>query len=96
MSAPCPVLGFYVRLDVRSGTETAEELRQSLAELLDSEDLVADERDERDDRALAWAVHREGAQATEADRQIVIDWSERSAAAGVVTVSDLVDLNPGA
>ena len=93
MSAPCPILGFTVLIDLREpGDESrAGVLTQSLAELLTSHGLVSSGGGRRQ---LLFVVGREGSQATEAERQIVERWADAWRDAAAITVSDLVDLSP--
>ena len=93
MSAPCPILGFTVLIDLREpGDESqAGALTQSLAELLESQGLVSSGGGRRQ---LLFVVGREGSQATEAERQIVERWADEWRDAAAITVSDLVDLSP--
>jgi hypothetical protein len=86
MSAPCPILGFIVRVKVEATTEMLADLHR----LLDANGLATDVPFD----ALELPIYREGSQATDADRQIIREWAERWAAD--VEVSDLVDLNRGA
>ena len=70
MSAPCPILGFTVLVDLHESAEEtqADALTQSLAELLASQGLVSSGGGRRQ---LLFVVGREGSQATEAERQLV-------------------------
>jgi hypothetical protein len=43
-------------------------------------------------RAPEYRVHREGGQATHADRELVRDWSRRWTHAATVTIGDITDL----
>lgn len=45
---------------------------------------------------VALMVRRVGAQATDADRQLVVEWAARWASTASVAVGDLVDLSDGA
>jgi hypothetical protein len=77
--------GFIVRA---AAGQDADALRRSLAEQLAPAGLVVD------DRALApIVVTREGSQATETDRQLVIALLADEVNAGDATVSDLIDLS---
>lgn len=93
MSAPCPILGFTVLVDLREpGDESqAGALTRSLAELLASQGLVSSGGGRRQ---LLFVVGREGSQATEAERQLVERWADGWRDAAAITVSDLVDLSP--
>ncbi|MFL5617195.1 MAG: 50S ribosome-binding protein YggL [Gemmatimonadaceae bacterium] len=93
MSAPCPVLGFTVLVDLHETADDsrAEALTQSLAELLASQGLVSSGGGRRQ---LLFVVGREGSQATEAERQLVERWAAEWRRVAAITVSDLVDLSP--
>jgi hypothetical protein len=84
MSAPCPMFGFIVRAADRD----AGALRRRLAQQLAPIGLAVDEH-----RDHSIVVTRDGSQATESDRQLVIDLLEGELDAADATVSDLVDLN---
>ena len=87
MSAPCPMFGFLVHAP---SIQDAGALRQTLAERLASAGLLVDERRTRAD---AIVITREGSQATESDRQLVIALLGGELNAADATVSDLVDLS---
>ena len=90
MSAPCPILGFVVTARLRS-TDTgadSESLHDSLIEVLESNGLMAD----RGDRRLEYVVSREGSQATQADRELVLEWAKRWNQIAAIEVSDIIDL----
>ena len=93
MSAPCPILGFTVLVDLHESAEEpqAGALTQSLAELLASQGLVSSGGGRRQ---LLFVVGREGSQATEAERELVERWAAEWRDAAAITVSDLVDLSP--
>ena len=93
LSAPCPILGFTVLIELHDSVDDArgEALRSALAELLETNGLTMEGGGRRRSR---FVVRREGSQATEADRRLVTAWSaERSDVAGI-SVSELMDLNP--
>jgi uncharacterized protein YggL (DUF469 family) len=92
MSAPCPILGFTVLVDLRGPAEESQRgaLTQSLAELLASQGLVSSGGG---GRQLLFVVGREGSQATEAERQLVQRWAEEWSHVAAISVSDLVDLS---
>ena len=85
MSAPCPSFGFVVRTP--AGRD-AGALCRSLTERLAPAGLVVDDR-----RESSIVITREGSQATESDRQLVIGLLADELHAGDATVSDLIDLN---
>jgi uncharacterized protein YggL (DUF469 family) len=93
MSAPCPILGFTVLVDLHESAEESQAgaLTQSLAELLASQGLVSSGGGRRQ---LLFVVGREGSQATEAERELVERWAAEWRDAAAITVSDLVDLSP--
>jgi uncharacterized protein YggL (DUF469 family) len=93
MSAPCPILGFTVLVDLHESADEsqADALTQSLAELLASQGLVSSGGGRRQ---LLFVVGREGSQATEAERQLVQRWAQEWSHAAAIAVSDLVDLSP--
>ena len=93
MSAPCPILGFTVLIDLRDPADLSQAgaLTQSLAELLASQGL---ESSGGGRRQLLFVVGRVGSQATEAERQLVERWASEWRDAAAITVSDLVDLSP--
>ena len=92
MSAPCPILGFTVRADLRASVEEAqgEEMVRALMDLLATHGLVASGGGRRQ---LLFTVSREGSQATEAERQLVQRWAAEWSSVAAITVSDLVDLS---
>ena len=93
MSAPCPILGFTVLIDLHESAEEsqADALTTSLADLLASQGLVSSGGGRRQ---MLFVVGREGSQATEAERQLVEQWADEWRDAAAITVSDLVDLSP--
>jgi uncharacterized protein YggL (DUF469 family) len=88
MSAPCPTFGFIVRVKFRDGSTKADALTESLGELLDANGLEMS----YGATAFDYAIVREGAQATHADRELILGWATRWSAVADVDVSDLVDL----
>lgn len=87
MSAPCPILGFVVRVAPSRETQA---ILADLRALLDATGLGTDASID----ATSLPIYREGSQATDADRQIIREWAEHRAVD--VEVSDLIDLNRGA
>ena len=92
MSAPCPILGFTVRVDLHeSAASQREALTEALTALLATQGLVASGGGHRQ---LLFIVTREGSQATEAERQLVERWAAEWNQVATIAVSDLVDLSP--
>jgi len=91
MSAPCPILGFTVLVDLHESVEEsqADVLTQALTELLAAQGL---ESSGGGRRQRLFVVSREGNQATEAERQLVESWASEWRDVADITVSDLVDL----
>jgi hypothetical protein len=85
MSAPCPTFGFIVRA---TADRDAGALRRTLTERLAPAGLLVDDR-----RETTIVITREGCQATESDRQLVIALLADELNVGNATVSDLIDLN---
>jgi uncharacterized protein YggL (DUF469 family) len=93
MSAPCPMLGFTVLVDLHDSVDEsrAAVLAQSLTELLAAHGLAASGGGRRQ---LLFVVSREGSQATETERALVQRWASEWSGEAAITVSDLVDLSP--
>jgi len=93
LSAPCPVLGFTILIELHDSVDDSrsEALRHALAALLETNGLamVGGGR-----RRARFEVRREGSQATEADRRLVAAWAAEQGDVASVSVSDLIDLNP--
>lgn len=95
MSAPCPILGFIVTIAFRGDPSPAErqQVVGSLIERLERHDLTGTLRS---DREVDVSVRREGSQATDADRALVLAWSAEWTGRAAITVGDVVDLSAGA
>lgn len=93
MSAPCPVLGFVIRVTMNSTAAEPEvdALVDDLMALLETNGLVGAGEG---DRTLEFVVHRDGTQAVEQDREIIQSWSSRWTRSAAVDVGPLTDLNP--
>ena len=93
MSAPCPILGFTIQIELHDFIDDSrgEALRTALEELLESNGLTMAGGGRRRSR---FVVRREGSQATEADRRLVLAWAAERGEVADVSVSDLIDLNP--
>ena len=92
MSAPCPVFGFVLRaiFEPSVARDQVEAFRDDLIELLEPNGLMTSGGG---DRVLEYVITREGTQATDMDRRLVIDWARRWGKVATITVSDLADLN---
>jgi hypothetical protein len=87
MSAPCPTFGFIVHVSPdHDGTAVHTELAARLADT----GLVVSSAGTRSSDLV---VTRDGTQATESDRQLVIELLSPVVSADAVNVSDLVDLS---
>ena len=86
MSAPCPIFGFVIHT---AAGHDAHTLARVLRERLATSGLVVNETERS---AATLVVTREGSQATESDRQLVIELLDGDANARGATVSQLVDL----
>ena len=83
MSAPCPRFGFLITLAPQE-----PRIVEDLHRFLTGHGLEA----ARAGGALAFVVTREGGQATNDDREIVRDWSNRWSNVASITVGALVDI----
>jgi uncharacterized protein YggL (DUF469 family) len=92
VSAPCPVFGFRVQITLppTAADDSSRAIADSLFEILDANGLV---KVGGGNRLIELTVNRQGAQATDADRQLVIDWAAQWTHTADVRVSDLIDLN---
>ena len=95
MTAPCPMLGFTVTVELRGDASAAErrEIVASLVGLLERHDLTGTVRG---DRVIDVVVRRDGSQATDADRALVRAWAAAWTARAAIAVGDVVDLTAGA
>jgi uncharacterized protein YggL (DUF469 family) len=93
LSAPCPILGFTIQIELRDSVDDSRgaALRAALDELVESNGLTMAGGGRRRSR---FVVRREGSQATEADRRLVLTWAAERSEVADVRVSELVDLNP--
>ena len=96
MSAPCPLLGFTVRLHLAPGVDDAHAaaLRRRFAtEVVEALDLSAEGGSSRNaDGAWRWTVSRDAGQATEADRTEIGAWAARQPEIAHCEVGALGDL----
>ena len=95
MSAPCPVLGFVIRVALApSASEAdADAIVDDLMAFLENHGLVGAGEGAH---TLEFVVHRDGSQADERDRDIVRDWSTRWTQRATIDIGPLTDLNPAA
>ena len=91
MSAPCPALGLRVVVDGRAGV-AAPALAAFVADLRRTLEADGLSIAPGDGRASTYVVTRDGSQATDADRRLILQWARRWAEIAAVTVSDVVDL----
>jgi len=86
MSAACPKFGFIISAPP---TEDTRVFARALTERLTVTGLEV----EATDHTASLVITREGSQATESDRQLVIGILRAELRTTAATVSDLVDLN---
>lgn len=93
MSAPCPILGFVIRVTLAdSASETdADAVVDDLMPFLENHGLVGAGEG---GRTLEFVVHRDGSQADDRDRETVREWSARWHDHATIDVGPLIDLNP--
>jgi uncharacterized protein YggL (DUF469 family) len=91
MSAPCPVFGFLVSIEVgASDADRIRELRTAfLNEVAEPHGLTYSDRP--DVRAWTFAVRSEAGQATDADRLAVETWARQRGEIMSVSVGPLLD-----
>jgi len=95
MSAPCPVLGFTIRVGASASLSDADldALIDDLMAFLEANGLVGAGEG---DRTLEFVVHRDGMQAVEQDREMIEAWATRWTGRATVDIGPLTDLNPAA
>ena len=95
MSAPCPILGFVVVAALRATTAGSQRdaMVDELVATLEENGLVMGGGG---DRVLQYEISRDGAQAADADRLLILAWAARWTRVATITVSELVDLNHAA
>jgi Uncharacterized protein conserved in bacteria len=91
MSAPCPVFGFLVRIEIDAvATRRVSELHAALLnEVVEPRGLTCSER--TDARRWAFVVRSEAGQATDADRLAVETWAQAQPEIVSVSVGTLLD-----
>jgi len=92
MSGACPVFGFTVRFALRDAVpdDAGDAITSSLVELLEANGMSMGGGG---DRVVEVVVSRDATQATDADRQLVLQWATLWSRDADFRVSDLVDLN---
>ncbi len=88
MSAPCPLFGFRVRLRVPE--VLAGEISEAMDALLAARGLLASAS--RRGTVLTWTVSSEAGQATEDDRDAVLEWARQRRELAEIDVGPLGDL----
>jgi uncharacterized protein YggL (DUF469 family) len=88
VTAPCPILGFLVELEIEP--DAAEALWQSFAALLEKRSLEADGG--RGYRVWTFRLSGVGSQASDADRRAVTDWANSQRVVRSVSVGELFDI----
>jgi uncharacterized protein YggL (DUF469 family) len=93
MSAPCPVLGFSIRVSLLDATTDADAdaIVDDLMAFLENHGLVGAGEGAR---TLLFVVHRDGTQADDTDRAMIREWSKRWTGNAAIDVGPLTDLNP--
>jgi len=91
MTAPCPAFGFVILVEPRATVDFTA-LADDLRRVTQANGLVITRRP----RALAFEITREGAQATQADRELLLDWATRWNRVADIAISDLEDMNSAA
>ena len=93
MSAPCPILGFAVDLQLRCdlGDAMADRLYAAFAvELLEARGLSGVPRQNRGKR-WSFVVHSDAGQTTELDRETLLAWAHSRVEVATVWVGPIVD-----
>jgi len=88
--AACPILGFAVQLELAPGAN-ADALWRAFIALLEGRGLQYGDSGESPP-TLSWLVSSEAGQATELDREAVVDWLKARAEIADFGVGPLVDL----
>jgi hypothetical protein len=92
VSAPCPTLGYTISVEPRATVDFSA-LADDLRRLAVANGLVVSRHGPRDPRPLAFEVTREGSQATQADRELLLNWAARWNRVAMISVSDLEDVS---
>jgi uncharacterized protein YggL (DUF469 family) len=109
VSAPCPTFGFVLRaqFDRGVGSDSDERVGAFTHELMDALEANGLTTYVAGDRVLEsgqgptgvfaeFTIVGEGAQATDADRKLILEWAKRWAHVATIEASELVDLNQAA
>jgi uncharacterized protein YggL (DUF469 family) len=94
VSAPCPILGFAVELQVRCDLDDASADRlhaEFSAELLEARGLSEGPRSYRG-KTWSFVVHSEAWQTTEVDREALLAWAHGRVEVATVWVGPIVDI----
>jgi len=95
VSPPCPTFGFTIQVEPRATVDFTA-LADDLRRLAQANGLVVARRGARDPRPLAFDVTREGSQATQADRELLLEWAARWNRVAAISVTDLGDMSSAA
>jgi len=92
MSGGCPVFGFIVRFALRDGVErdVGDAIAYDLVMLLQANGMSMGGGG---DREREYVITRDGAQASDADRQLVATWSEHWKHDAAFRMTDLIDVS---
>lgn len=92
MAAPCPVFGFLLDFEIDPATTEAasERLWNRFTSLIRDQGLVCNGGAVR--HTWSHVIHREGSQATDADRTMLEAWARAQPEILVVRAGPLVDL----
>ena len=91
MSQPCPQLGIIlcVARHASTASSAAAALRDDLFHLLEANGLSASTSSNQRE----YVISREGGQATDVDRQLLLEWSARWAQLASIAVSPVTDVS---
>ena len=88
MSPACPVFGFRIEIATRRGN--IDDLERELVALAHARGLIIDRVN--DSRTRVFLIRSEAGQATDLDRQAVLEWAREHADAVETTVGLLEDV----
>ena len=92
VSAPCPTFGFTITIEPRATVDFSA-LADDLRRLARANGLVVTRRGLADPRPLSFEVTREGSQATQPDRELLLEWAQRWVRVAAIDISDLEDVS---